>query len=111
MKTPGPVTQKLRKTERGWLFTNFAALLRGSGDRDRWRMAGMGLILAIPAPMVGSTGSEKNIILGYLIRVSNIFRVLLLAITNLQISMKLEIELLGISIRIFSHLQDWVFNH
>lgn len=41
MKVPDAVTQKLRKTEIGRLFANFAAVLRYFGDRDRWRMAGI----------------------------------------------------------------------
>lgn len=59
MKTPDPVTQKLRNIETGRLFTNFAAVLNCSADRDRWRMAGMGLMLAVPVPMVGSTGRRN----------------------------------------------------
>lgn len=67
--------------------------------------------LDYPSAHGGSTGNGQSIILGYLLGVSKVFRVLLLAITNLQISMQLEIEFLGISVRIFSHLQNWAFNH
>lgn len=70
-----------------------------------------GIDVGCPSAHGGVHWKEKCTIWRYLIRVSNVFRVLLLAITNLQISMQLEIELLGISIKIFSHLQDWVFNH